>query len=151
MIIRRTEEFNTLSVLRATHFDDAPPIIGAGVRSRRCARPRLAPGISAGRPSVLLFRRHVTASALARPLWRLRRYQSFPLLKRVECAGRIKRGKAYEPEVPIKVREWIGPALASPDLVLDAQPPAQPHSGVGVSRPVRFGDGAYFEVVRPSA
>ena len=32
-----------------------------------------------------------------------------------------KRGEAYEPEVPIKVREWIGPALASPDLVLTAR------------------------------
>jgi hypothetical protein len=28
-----------------------------------------------------------------------------------------ERGQAYEPEVPVKVREWIGPALASPDLV----------------------------------
>src|SRR5881409_3341428 len=62
-----------------------------------------------------------------------------------------KRGQAYEPEVPVKVREWIIPALASSDLVLDAQPPAQPHSGVVVDRPVRFGDGAYIEVVRPSA
>ena len=35
-----------------------------------------------------------------------------------------ERGQAYEPEVPVKVREWISPALASPDLVLDAQPPA---------------------------
>src|SRR5262249_16974089 len=51
----------------------------------------------------------------------------------------------------VQVREWIGPAHASPDLVLDAQPPAQPHSGVVVDRPVRFGDGTYFEVVRPSA
>ena len=40
-----------------------------------------------------------------------------------------------EPEVPIKVRERIGPALAPPGLVLDAQPPAQPHSGVVVDRP----------------
>ncbi len=39
-----------------------------------------------------------------------------------------KPGQAYEPEVPVKVREWICPALASPDLVLGAQPPAQPHS-----------------------
>src|ERR1700687_5843672 len=62
-----------------------------------------------------------------------------------------KPAQTYEPEVPIKVREWISPALASPDLVLDAQPPAQPHSGVVVDRPVRFRDGAYFEVVRPSA
>ena len=36
------------------------------------------------------------------------------------------------------MREWIRPALASPDLVLEAQPPAQPHSGVVVERPVRF-------------
>src|SRR4029077_19751766 len=56
-----------------------------------------------------------------------------------------KRGQAYEPEVPVKVWEWIGPALASPDLVLEAQPPAQPHSGVVVDRPVRLADGAYFE------
>src|SRR5258706_14436405 len=35
-----------------------------------------------------------------------------------------ERGQAYEPIVPVKVREWISPALASPDLVLDAQPPA---------------------------
>ena len=62
-----------------------------------------------------------------------------------------KRAQAYEPEVPVKVREWIGPALASPDLVLDAQPPAQPHRCVAVERPIRFADGAYLEVVRPSA
>src|SRR4029077_12957408 len=43
------------------------------------------------------------------------------------------------------------PALTSPDLVLDAQPPAQPHRGVAVDRPVRLVDGAYLEVVRPSA
>src|SRR5437764_3054128 len=62
-----------------------------------------------------------------------------------------KPAQAYEIEVPVEVREWIGPALASPDLVLDAQPPAQPHSGVVVDRPVRLIDGAYVEVVRPSA
>src|SRR5258705_6075306 len=62
-----------------------------------------------------------------------------------------KPAQAYEPEVPVKVREWISSALASPDLVLEAQPPAQPHSGVAVDRPVRLDDGDYFEVVRPSA
>ena len=40
--------------------------------------------------------------------------------------------------MPVKVREWIGPALASPDLVLDAQRPAQPHSSVVVDRSIRF-------------
>src|SRR5450432_2251731 len=60
-----------------------------------------------------------------------------------------KRSQAYEPEVPVKVREWIGPALASPDFVLGAQPPTQPHRGIAVDRPVRLVDGAYLEVVRP--
>src|SRR6202011_4008819 len=62
-----------------------------------------------------------------------------------------KPAQAHESEVPVKVREWIRPALASPDLVPEAQPPAQPHSAVVVERRVRFCDGAYFEVVRPSA
>src|SRR5262245_35346711 len=60
-----------------------------------------------------------------------------------------KPAQAYEPEVPVKMREWIGPALASPDLVLEAQPPAQPHSRVVVDRSIRLGDGSYCEVVRP--
>src|SRR5215471_5354902 len=59
------------------------------------------------------------------------------------------RGQAYEPEVPVKVREWISPAPTPPDFVLDAQPPAQPHGGVVVDRPICLGDGAYLEVVRP--
>jgi Enoyl-(Acyl carrier protein) reductase len=28
-----------------------------------------------------------------------------------------ERGQAYEPEVPVKVRKWIGPALAAPAMV----------------------------------
>src|SRR5215468_3411778 len=35
------------------------------------------------------------------------------------------RGQAYETVMPVEVREWIRPAPASPDLVLEAQPPAQ--------------------------
>ena len=35
-------------------------------------------------------------------------------------------GQPYETVMPVKVREWIRPAPASPDLVLVAQPPAQP-------------------------
>jgi hypothetical protein len=34
------------------------------------------------------------------------------------------RGQAYETVMPVEEREWISPALASPDLVLVAQPPA---------------------------
>jgi hypothetical protein len=37
------------------------------------------------------------------------------------------------------VRKWKASAPASPDLLLGAQPPAQPHSRVGVERPIRFG------------
>ena len=47
------------------------------------------------------------------------------------------RGQAYETVMPVEVREWIRPAPASPDLVLEAQPPAQPHRCVVVERPKR--------------
>jgi hypothetical protein len=62
-----------------------------------------------------------------------------------------KPAQAYEPKVPVKMREWIGPALATPGFVLELQPPAQPHRCVAVERPIRPADGAYLEVVRPSA
>src|SRR6516165_1861965 len=62
-----------------------------------------------------------------------------------------KPGQAYEPKVLVKVREWISSALASPDLVLEAQPPAQPHSCVVVERPIRFAGGSNIKVVGPSA
>src|SRR5689334_4843962 len=42
-------------------------------------------------------------------------------------------------------------ALASPDLVLEAQPPAQPHSRVVVEHPIRFAGGSNAKVVGPSA
>src|SRR6267142_668484 len=56
--------------------------------------------------------------------------------------------EAYEPEVPVKVREGITPALASPDFVLV---PAQPHSRVAVERAICFAGGADTEVIGPSA
>ena len=40
----------------------------------------------------------------------------------------------------------IAPAFASPDLVLGAQPPAQPHRRVGVERPIRLADSAGRQV-----
>ena len=43
------------------------------------------------------------------------------------------RGQAHETVMPVEVRERISPAPASPDLVLEAQPPAQPHRCVAVS------------------
>src|SRR5215213_8883851 len=49
-----------------------------------------------------------------------------------------KLGQAYEPEALVKVREWISSALASPEFVLEPQPPAQPHSCVVVEHPIRF-------------
>src|SRR5215471_14343584 len=61
-----------------------------------------------------------------------------------------KLGQAYEPEVLVKVREWIRSALASPDLVLEAQPPAQPHSRVVVEHPIRCSGGSNAKVVCPS-
>src|SRR5258708_2372879 len=60
-------------------------------------------------------------------------------------------GQAYEPEVPAEMREWPGPAAAPPDLVFGTQPPAQPHGGIAIERPIRLGDSANTEVVGPSA
>jgi hypothetical protein len=45
--------------------------------------------------------------------------------------------QAYEPKVPVKVREWIAPTLASPDVVLGSKLLAQPHSSVVVERESR--------------
>src|SRR5437762_13579843 len=59
--------------------------------------------------------------------------------------------QSYEPEVPVKVREWISPALASSDFVLGSEPPAQPHGCIVVERAIRFDGGANTEVIGPSA
>src|SRR6202045_566976 len=59
--------------------------------------------------------------------------------------------EAYELEAPVKVREGITPALASPDLVLEPQPPAQPHSHVVVERAIRVAGGADTEMIGPFA
>ena len=45
-----------------------------------------------------------------------------------------KPAQAYEPKVPVKMREWIAPALATPGFMLELQPPAQPHCCVAVER-----------------
>ena len=37
---------------------------------------------------------------------------------------------------------------SSPDFVLEAQPPAQPHRRVSIERPIRLADGSYPKVVR---
>src|SRR5580700_9421576 len=62
-----------------------------------------------------------------------------------------KPAQTYEPKVPVKMREWIAPALSTSGFVLELQPPAQPHRCIAVECPIRLADGAYLEVVRPSA
>src|SRR6516225_11755306 len=54
-----------------------------------------------------------------------------------------KPGQTHELEGLVEVREWIAAALASSGLVLEAQPPTQPHSRIVVERPIRRIDGAY--------
>ena len=62
-----------------------------------------------------------------------------------------KLGQADESEAPVEVREGIRPAPASPDLVLVAQPPAQPRSGVVVEHTVGPVGRPYPRVVCPAA
>ena len=52
--------------------------------------------------------------------------------------------------MPVKVRKWIAPALASPDFVLESEPPAQPHSRVVVERAICFAGGADTEANWPT-
>jgi hypothetical protein len=63
--------------------------------------------LSAGRPSVLLFRRYISAWINAArpsmllfrrcvPVWRLRRYQSSPMLECVQRAGRINAWRSRD-------------------------------------------------------
>src|SRR5208337_4011855 len=100
-------------------------------------------------------------SALNGPDLHWQAHSSFPLAPRIRLSDKTSRlrprhvvpkpAQTYEPEVPVEVREWIAPAPASPDFVLGAQPPAQPHRCVGVERPIRLAVSAYRKVVRPSA
>ena len=62
---------------------------------------------------------------LIEPDWRISRVRLSDKTSRLHPRHVVPQpAQAYEPEVPVKVREWIGPALAPSDLVLEAQPPA---------------------------
>ena len=62
---------------------------------------------------------------LIEPDWQISRIRLSDKTSRLHPRHVVpKPAQAYELEVPVKVREWISPALASPDLVLKAQPPA---------------------------
>jgi hypothetical protein len=50
--------------------------------------------------------------------------KSFTTEHRASASTIASQAQAYEPEVPVKVREWISSALASPDLVLPPVCPA---------------------------
>src|ERR1700751_3919188 len=89
---------------------------------------------------------------LIEPDWRIARIRLSDKTSRLHPRrATTKLGQAYEAEVLVKVRKWISSALASPDLVLEAHPPAQPHSCVVVEHPIRFAGGSNAKVVGPSA
>ena len=82
--------------------------------------------------------------------WTHNRTCGFPCIRLSDKTSRLrprqvvsKPGQTHEPEGLVEVREWIAAALASSGLVLEAQPPTQPHSRVVVERPIRRIDGAY--------
>jgi hypothetical protein len=139
---RSTERILTTHVGSLPRPPDLLDMINAKVESRCGAvavgRAYLFPPLSSGGASLARpwLRFH---TPLIEPDWRISR------IRLSDKASRLRprlaaptRGQAYEPEVPVKVREWIGPALAPPDLVLETQPPAQPHRCVVVERPIRF-------------
>ena len=59
-------------------------------------------------------------------------------------ARRAQAGSGVRARSARRGATWIAPA--SPDLVLGAQPPAQPHRRVGVERPISLADSAYRKV-----
>src|SRR5499427_4628068 len=114
-------------------------------------RTYLFPPLSSGGASLVRpwLRFHIPLIEPDRRVYRIR--LSDKTSRRHPRRAATKLGQAYEPEVLVKVREWISSALASPDLMLEAQPPAQPQSCVVVERPIRRAGGANAKVVGPSA
>ena len=77
---------------------------------------------------------------LIEPDWRISRVRLSDKTSRLHPRHVVPQpAQAYEPQVPVKVREGIAPAVASPDLVLESEPPAQPHSRVVVERAICLG------------
>ena len=65
--------------------------------------------------------------------------------------GRAQAGSGVRARSTRRGARVDSSALASPDFVLVAQPPAQPHSRVVVERPIRLATGPNAEVIRPAA
>src|SRR6478672_9218639 len=113
---------------------------------------RLLARLCRGRHLRRLSSTRLQGATLIEPDWRIARIRLSDKTSRLHPRrATTKLGQAYEAEVLVKVREWISSALASPDLVLEAQPPAQPHSRVVVEHPIRFAGGSNPKVVGPSA
>ena len=60
-------------------------------------------------------------------------------------------GQTYKTHGLVDVRGWIVPVATSSDFVFVSQPPTQPRHCVDINCPIRFIDGAYVKVVRPSS
>src|SRR6516164_449122 len=70
----------------------------------------------------------------------------FPCIRLSDKTSRLrprhiapKPGQTHEPEGLVEVREWIAAALASSGLVLEPQPPTQPHRCVAIERAIGSG------------
>src|SRR6201988_2645916 len=113
---------------------------------------RLLARLCRGRHLRRLSSTRLQGATLIEPDWRIARIRLSDKTSRLHPRrATTKLGQAYEAEVLVKVREWISSALASPDLVLETQPPVQPHSRVVVEHPIRFAGGSNAKVVGPSA
>src|SRR5215471_10263674 len=92
-------------------------------------------------PSVKLFMRHYTSLH-----WTHNRTCGFPCIRLSDKTSRLrprhiapKPGQTHEPEGLVEVRKWIAAALAPSGLVLEAQPPTQPHRCVAIERAIGLG------------
>src|ERR1700740_2378834 len=94
------------------------------------------PNISVAAPFVWRCLTGSTVAPFSHPAHRTGHADFPPPALRQDVTAAPTRGQAYETVMPVEMREWISPAPASPELVLVAQPPAQPHGYVVVEGPI---------------
>src|SRR3954465_15452727 len=131
----------------ADAWPDRPRCVESRCGAVAVGRTYLYPPLSSGGASLVRpwLRFHIPLIEPDRRIYRIRLSDKTSRLHPRRAAPKL--GQAYEPEMLVKVREWISSALASPDFVLEAQP----HSRVVVEHPIRFASGANAEVIGPSA
>src|SRR6202035_5547346 len=130
-----------------SHRSDSTLCVESRCGAVAVGRTYLSPPLSSGGASLVRpwLRFHIPLIEPDRRVYRIRLSDKTSRLHPRRAATKL--GQAYEPEVLVKVREWIGSALASPDFMLEAQLPAQPHGRIVVEHSIHFAGGSDAKVI----